>query len=824
MHWIALLLGAHAKAALAQEQGEGAALATQTDESVTPPIPLSIPEISYPPEALAAGTEGDVLVNLTISAEGYVEEVEVVDAPSPALGEAVARAAPGFVFQPATRGPRAIRARIRFSHSFRLPPPAPVDLPPAVAQAASQPSDAKASAPVEVRVQGSSVASNRERSAEAVLVTDLAEAREKSADLGDVLARSGGVTVRRLGGLGSNANLTLGGLTGEQIPIFIDGLPLEVSGFPFGIANIPINLVDRVEVHQGVVPLRFGADALGGAIELVTDQNVRESRFGASYQVGSFETQRATASGQVYQPKSGLFARASGYFDKTDNDYPVFVDLAAPDGTITQGNAQRFHDGYEALGGSFTLGVVDRPYARRLLGNVFFGLFDRDIQSNPDMSTPYGEVTFGKQTVGGNVRSVHELTSSLTVSAALAYSLTRTRFVDVGDCRYFWTGTCTPFLPGIRGEIRYVPVDARVDDHLALARLGAEWRATSHHTLRLSIAPTFGQRSGDDAELDGDSYDTLNHPQLLSSLVVGGEWQAELFGESFENLMFVKGYGQHVRSEEEIATGIQEVSRGNGYFGGGDAVRVRLTDALWAKASYERATRLPNVNEVFGDGGLTIRNLELVPEESDNINLSLHVDTGRTKVGSVAGSLLGFGRFTNQQILRLNLGNYFQNENVLSARTLGLDGRLRWSSPGDFVGLFGNVTWQDARNTSTEGPLAPFEGDRLPNRPYLQGAFGVSLKAFGVVAPRDELKLGFESFYVHEFFRGWESAGNQTTKLAIDSQLTHALSLTHRLTGDRYAIASSLEVLNLTNERVYDYYGAQRPGRSVFLKVSLECL
>jgi vitamin B12 transporter len=35
-------------------------------------------------------------------------------------------------------------------------------------------------------------------------------------------------------------------------------------------------------------------------------------------------------------------------------------------------------------------------------------------------------------------------------------------------------------------------------------------------------------------------------------------------------------------------------------------------------------------------------------------------------------------------------------------------------------------------------------------------------------------------------------------------------------------ITTSLEMQNLTNAAVYDFYGVQRPGRSLFLKVTGE--
>src|SRR5690606_37858781 len=96
------------------------------------------------------------------------------------------------------------------------------------------------------------------RSAQAVTVVETERAQAQSADLGEVMARSQGVGVRRGGGLGSAARFSLNGLTDDQVRFFLDGLPLELAGFPLGISTVPVDLVQRVEVHHGVVPVRFG--------------------------------------------------------------------------------------------------------------------------------------------------------------------------------------------------------------------------------------------------------------------------------------------------------------------------------------------------------------------------------------------------------------------------------------------------------------------------------------------------------------------------------------------------------------------------------------
>jgi outer membrane cobalamin receptor len=63
------------------------------------------------------------------------------------------------------------------------------------------------------------------RSAMPVLVIEAEKSRQQTADLGEVMARVQGVSVRRSGGLGSNTRFALNGLTDDQIRFFFDGLP-----------------------------------------------------------------------------------------------------------------------------------------------------------------------------------------------------------------------------------------------------------------------------------------------------------------------------------------------------------------------------------------------------------------------------------------------------------------------------------------------------------------------------------------------------------------------------------------------------------------------
>src|SRR5690606_17590344 len=240
----------------------------------------------------------------------------------------------------------------------------------------------------------------------------------------------------------SAVRISLAGLSGERVRFFLDGVPLEFSGYPFGIANVPVALVDRTEVYQGVVPIQFGADALGGAVNLVTHASPRERAGAIAYELGSFDTHRLALGARHYDARTGLAVQLGGFFDVAENDYPIEVEVFDDAGQLSPARVRRFHDGYRAFGGSASLGVLDRPWADRLVLRGFASKHDREVQHNPLATVPYGEVTYGKATQGGTVSYGKRLAERARVDVTLAYAHQSTVFEDVSRCRYDWYGRC----------------------------------------------------------------------------------------------------------------------------------------------------------------------------------------------------------------------------------------------------------------------------------------------------------------------------------------------------------------------------------------------
>jgi vitamin B12 transporter len=660
------------------------------------------------------------------------------------------------------------------------------------------------------------------QSAEAVNVIDTRKAQRQTADLGEVLARTQGVALRRDGGLGSTARFSLNGLYDDQIRFFLDGVPLDLAGFPFGIANVPVNLVERVEVFRGVVPVRFGADALGGAVNLVTDQSY-ETHLGASYQVGSFGTYRATLDGRYRHEPTGLILGAAAFLDVAKNDYEVDVEVPNAVGRLFPATVPRFHDGYLAYGATLEAGVVDVSWARRLTVHGFVSAYDKELQHNLVMTVPYGEVSYGESVYGATGRYEVDLGAGFDLELIANYARQTIDFVDKAVWVYDWYGSRIR-ARRVGGEIESDPTDQTVWQHSGFGRATLAWRFAEEQQLRLSTSPVFTTRTGDERiQADPNARDPLTAKRDLFTVVSGIEHELGLWDDTLSNIVFFKGYVYRASSEEVLPGGIfRERDRSTHRFGAGDALRIRILPWLYAKASYEFATRLPRPDETFGDGVLVQANLELEPETSHNANVGPRAELELDAIGALMLDVNAFLRESDRLIVLLGNDRFFSYQNVYKARGLGLENAASWTSPERYFGLDGTLTWQSVRNASSSGTFGDFEGDRIPNRPYLFASWGARLRFPDMPGPSDLVEPYYSGRYVHGFYRGWESQGLRQFKQSVDAQVTHAAGVSWSVVGYPYRSTATFEVDNLTDAKVFDNFGVQRPGRAFYLKVTAE--
>lgn len=670
-----------------------------------------------------------------------------------------------------------------------------------------------------ISIEDRSAGSVLRDSARAVTVLDLARDRERASDLGEVLSRAHGLQVRRSGGLGSTARLSLNGLYDEQIRTFVDGIPIELAGWGLGIANVPVDLVDRVDVYRGVVPIGLGADALGGAIDLVTDASWVD-RAAASYQLGSFGVHRASAGARARDPDTGLALGLSLFTDRADNDYLVDVEVPDDRGTPRPARVRRFHDAYLAGGAIVEAGVVRRGPIQRALLRAFHNQYDKELQHNTVMAVVYGDASYASDSEG--------LSGDLELAAGawrgrvvLGATRSATDFRDDGTTIYDWYGRRIGERP-VAGELGLEPARTRLKETGVFARATLERALGEVHRLRLAIAPTAHRRDGHDfRDPNPAGRDPIEAKRDVLTVVTGLEYERTALAKRLENIAFAKHY-LLTSDAEEARPGFVfvPIERTLHRFGVGDSARYELAKGVIAKASYEWATRIPSVDEMFGDGVLVQENLELAPETSHNANLGVQLSRENRR-GAWGGELAGFARLADDLIMLTGNDRVFSYQNVYAARIVGVEGSAGWVAPGEWANLEVSATLQDIRNASSEGRFGRFEGDRIPNRPWLLGSATGSLRRRSVVRANDELALFANSRYVHRFYRGWESQGASAWREDVETQLVHGVGLTYAARG-AHPVVTTLEVQNISDARAFDSFGVQRPGRAFVLKLSAQ--
>lgn len=97
-------------------------------------------------------------------------------------------------------------------------------------------------------------------------------------DLERILNQSQGVQIRQIGGLGQFSYPNIRGASGKQIQVFWDGLPL--TGLNDGSSSLPsvgLSTLQAIDVYKGTLPVELGASAIGGALHLVSKENLEDS-------------------------------------------------------------------------------------------------------------------------------------------------------------------------------------------------------------------------------------------------------------------------------------------------------------------------------------------------------------------------------------------------------------------------------------------------------------------------------------------------------------------------------------------------------------------
>ena len=664
----------------------------------------------------------------------------------------------------------------------------------------------------------------------AVNAIDLKNLQNTTADLNQILNRSVGVKVREQGGLGSDFNFSLNGLSGRQVRFFIDGVPMESFGTSMGLNNIPVNLAERIEVYKGVVPVALGADALGGAVNIVTNQQTPRY-LDASFSYGSFNTSRAALSGRYTDKKSGLIFSLNGYNNYSDNNYlmrsnPKYDAAIKVEehGELVEKDVRRFHSAYRSTMGQAGIGLANKSWADKIELNVLYSDMYREIQTGATQNKVIGEVTNNETYFMPSIKykKQHFLIRGLTATLFAATSIQRSYVPDTANYVYSWSGRGR--AEPTAGELYGVKTIYHYRNTASLARANFSYDINQNNSINANYNYShFGRTATEDLGIiKTNSFDV---PNTIGKHVAGLAYQNNALDKRLTTTLFGKFYNYNAFVREAVFSQNQtyikkDAEISNSYYGYGIASRFRLSDAAGIKFSFENAYRLQEGEELFGNGLDITSNIYLKPENSNNINIGgyYHLPVNDKHRIDVEGSW--FYRNAKDFIYFMPSGGvYSVYDNLSGARISGAEMELRYGY-SSLLNFMVNATYQNAVSRQKYEPGTQIAdmtyGDRIPNQPWFYANAGFSVGYNDVFTSKTRLQLTLSSQFVNWFYLNWESRGSVESKNKIPTQFVHNAALSYALDDGRYNVA--VEANNFTNALAYDNFRLQKPGQAVFIK------
>lgn len=112
----------------------------------------------------------------------------------------------------------------------------------------------------------------------------------------ELLARQHGVQHTANGGPGTNAGLFIRGASPKQSIVLIDGQRFgSATAGDAALSRIPLSQVERIEILRGPASSLYGADAVGGVVQIFTRRGEGRPRVNASTGFGTDNTRDSTA-------------------------------------------------------------------------------------------------------------------------------------------------------------------------------------------------------------------------------------------------------------------------------------------------------------------------------------------------------------------------------------------------------------------------------------------------------------------------------------------------------------------------------------------------
>lgn len=636
-----------------------------------------------------------------------------------------------------------------------------------------------------------------------------------ASSIDEVLARTSGVTLRNAGGLGSASRISVRGLEGKRMGVYMDDQPMgELSNF-LSISDIPTDMIERIEVYKGIVPYKFGGSAMGGAVNVVTKE-YSPVYFDASYEVGSFNSHLVNSALKRSIKNLGLEFGIGGIFAYADNNYEMYLPA------YENRKVRREHDQYKKyiLGGSIKatkwwFDEIKLEYAATYIRQQMQG-YEWDIKEAYNKSKNLALLLMLK-------RNDFFLTGlDLDYDGGVIFG--RSGLVDTAMSRYDWDGNRYPPVSSLGGETGNFPSDADNRNFNVINRLNMNYTIDRHQAVNLNLYHSITRQDPRNKIMDQALGYKANFKSRMNSVTLGASYDVTLFEDKLQNAITLKYF--NYRSDSKVVGTVsqgdlKDVQTNNNYYGWSEAIRYRFTPEFLIKASYADEVRIPSSEELLGNGYSISAATDLRPERSRGGNLGLLYRRVSYNGLLLEAEMNGF--YTQlTDMIRYSQGvipTMSQYSNFGKVRTWGVEAEVKWDALS-WLYLYTNVTYQDLRDVrkiqSDSSLDNPTYMKRMPNIPYLMANAGFEFHKENLFGGRGQnSRLLLDAAYIHQYFYDFEVSNYQDRKIPSSLRLDLALEqsiLNHKVTF-------TFKVKNLTNQRLMTEFNRPLPGINFAFKV-----
>lgn len=667
----------------------------------------------------------------------------------------------------------------------------------------------------EVMVTARSEIRKLKESAMPISVIGQRQLQGTATNINDVLARTVGVTVRNTGGLGSASRISLRGLEGKRMGMYVDEVPMsQLSNF-VALNDIPTNMIERIEVYKGIVPYKFGGSALGGAVNVVTKE-YPPVYFDFSYELGSFNTHQVSTVFKRTNHKTGLQFGIGGAFSFSKNNYKMT--LANLDNRIVE----RDHDKFNKVMAGMSVKAT-KWWFDEMKWELIFLKTRQEIQGiDLDVREAYNHSISGLTAL--TLKRKNFFLDGLDFDFDIGYIIGRYGLNDKASNRYDWDGNKLPAVSPYGGEQNNFPSDGRNRSNELTSKFNLGYTIDKHHGINLNVYFDRNSLHPNDSLMDKALGFQSNFPSKMKTLTTGLSYDLTLFDGRFQNAFTLKNFifSSHSRSIDVFSVRAPEpVKVSKSYFGFSDAFRYKFTDDLMLRASFNSEVRIPTSEELIGNGYSILASPALKPERTSGVNLGMLYRHLKQDGGLVEIELNGFYnqlkdmiRFTPDMIP--TMARY---RNFGSVRTRGIELDVK----GDVcpvLYLYANGTYQDLRDVRKLTPGTTVENPtymkRIPNVPYLLANFGAEFHKENLFGGKEQnTRFLFDASYVHTYYYDFEVSRYQDKK--IPSALTMDAAIEHSFKNDQWVL--TFKVKNLMDRHVVSEFNRPLPGRYIGVKV-----